>query len=114
MDTYELLVSWQRDRRLSAAHLQNSPIVWIWSTDLHVFISWDNTDRVVEGIQVWSIEQGHYRLDRSEFLKEVQAFHDKLTREMAERVERVCDRGWRPEVSVNLEHLKHKQHDRGT
>lgn len=114
IETFELAVSWQRARRLDAAYLQNAPKIWIWSTDRNVIISWDNTEAVLEGVQVWSAGQGHYYVERGEFLDEVRAFHDKLMIEMAERVESVCDRWCRSEIYVDTQHLRYEQHDRET
>jgi hypothetical protein len=114
IEIFEMIVSWQSDRRLDAAYLQNAPRIWIWSTDRDVIISWDNTEIVSEGIQVWSARQGHYYIKRNEFLDEVRAFHDKLMSEMAERVEHICDRWCRSEIYVNTQHLRYEQQDRKT
>jgi hypothetical protein len=114
LETFEFAVSWQSARRLDAAYLQNSPKIWIWSTEESVIISWDNTDIVLEGIQVWSATQGHYCIKRDEFLNEVRAFHDKLMSEMAARVGSVCDRWCRTEIRVDTQHLRYEQQDRKT
>lgn len=112
LETFELAASWQRVRSLDAAYLQNSPRIWIWSTEESVIISWDNTDIVSEGIQVWSATQGHYYIKRDKFLDEVHAFHNKLMSEMAERVESVCDRWCRTEIYVDTQQLRYEQQDR--
>lgn len=39
LETFELVVSWQRIRRLKAAYLQDSPRIWIWSTEESVILS---------------------------------------------------------------------------
>ena len=114
LDTFELAVWWQRVRCLDAGYLQNSSNIWIWSTEESVIISWDNTDVVWEGIQVWSATQGHFCIKRDEFLGEVRAFHNKLMSEMAERVARVSDRWDRTEIHVDMQHLKYEQQDRKT
>jgi hypothetical protein len=114
LEVFELAVWWQRDRRLDAAYLQNSPRIWIWSTEESVIISWDNTDILLDDIQVWSAPQGHYCIQRDEFLHEVRDFHSKLIGEMAGRVDQVCDRWGRTEIQVDKAHLKYEQQDRQT
>jgi len=114
IETFELAISWQNARLLDAAYLQNAPRIWIWSTAQAVIISWDNTDVVLEGIQVWSARQGHYYIKRNEFLDEVRAFHSKLMSEMAKRVESVCDRWCRSEIHVDTQHLRSEQKERET
>jgi hypothetical protein len=114
LETFELAASWQRVRSLDAAYLQNSPRIWIWSSEESVILSWDNTDIVLEGIQVWSATQGHYIYGRDEFLNEVCAFHNRLMSQMAERVESVCNSWCRTEISVDVQHLRYEQQDRNT
>jgi hypothetical protein len=114
LEVFEAAVSWQRDRNLNATYLQNSPRIWIWSTEESVIISWDNTGILSDDIQVWSAMEGHYRIQRDEFLNEVRGFHSKLMSEMAERVDQVCDRWDRTEIQVDKAHLKHEQQDRQT
>lgn len=112
LETFEFAVLWQDVRCLDAAYLQNSPRIWIWSTEESVIISWDNTDIALEGIQVWSATQGHYCIKRDEFLNEVLAFHNKLMSEMAKRVDSVCDRWCKTEIHVDTQHLRYEQQDR--
>jgi hypothetical protein len=114
LETFELAVSWQRFRCLDAAYLQNSPRIWIWSTEESVIISWDNTDVLLESIQVWSTTQGHFYIKRDEFLDEVRAFDNKLMSDMAERVDSVCAYWCRTEISVDSQHLRYEQQDRKT
>lgn len=114
LETFELVVSWQRIRRLKAAYLQDSPRIWIWSTEESVILSWDNTGIVLEGIQVWSATQRHYYIQRDEFLDEVFAFHGKLMSEMAERVDSVCDHWSQTDIYVDTQHLRYEQQDRKT
>jgi Family of unknown function (DUF5984) len=114
LDIFELVSSWQNARRLDAGYLKHAPKIWIWSTPKSVIISWDNTDITWEGIQVWSAMQGHYHMDRGEFLDEVRAFHNKLMLEMDERVEIVCNQWHRPEIHVDTQYLRQEQKDRAT
>jgi Family of unknown function (DUF5984) len=114
LEVFELAVWWQRDRRLDAGYLQNSPRIWIWTTEESVIISWDNTDILLDDIQVWSATQGHYCIQRDDFLNEVRDFHSKLMSEMAERVDQVCARWHRPEIQVDTAQLKDEQQDRKT
>jgi hypothetical protein len=114
LETYEHAIWWQRVRYLDAAYLQNSPRIWMWSTEASVIINWDNADIVVEGIQVWSATQGRYCVRRDEFLIAVRAFHDKLMSQMAQRVEQVCDRWDRAEIYVDFQNLWDQQLERET
>jgi Family of unknown function (DUF5984) len=114
LEIYEHAVWWQRVRSLDAAYLQNSPRIWMWSTEESVIISWNNTDILLEGIQVWSATQGSYCIKRDEFLSEVRAFHDKLMSEMAKRVDSICDYWERTEIRVDLQNLRDQQQDRET
>ncbi|MDX2216595.1 MAG: DUF5984 family protein, partial [Oculatellaceae cyanobacterium bins.114] len=113
-EMFEYITSWQRARRLDAAYLKNAPRIWIWSTEQNVIISWDNADIALEGSQIWSAVQGHYCIERDEFLDEVYSFHNRLMREMAERVEAVCDRWHRSTIYVDTQALRREQQERET
>lgn len=114
IEIFEDAIWWQRVRCLDAGYLQNSPRIWIWSTPQWVIVSWDNSDIAVDGMCVWSVGRGHYRMQRSEFIDEVCSFHNKLMGQMAERVERIEKHWDRPEVYVDTQHLRYEQNDRGT
>lgn len=113
-EIFDAATSWQSDRFLDAGYLRNAPRIWFWSTAHDVTINWDNTGILFEGIPVWSASQGTYRMARHEFLDAVRTFHEKLMREMGERVEHVCDRWHHPDVHVDTQHLRYEQQDRQT
>lgn len=113
-DLFGQATGWQCDRKLDTGYLQNPSKIWLWSTPQFVTISWDNSDITWEGIPVWTAQQGHFSMARSEFLEAVRAFDNKLIYEMAKRVEIICHQWLRPEIYVNTDHLSKEQHDRAT
>jgi Family of unknown function (DUF5984) len=109
-----IAVELRRSRYLPSGHLQNSPRIWVWSTDSTVNISWDNQGIQDAGINVWSALRGNYQMHRDDFLKEIYAFHEKLFFEMGQRVEAICNDRELPEIYIDIEHLNYEQSDRAT
>lgn len=99
---------WIHDRRLDSAYLSPSANIQVWSDESDVWIEWDNRDRMVDGVAAWAAVQGAYRLPRAGFIAEVRSFHDRLMREMGERVQQVAA-GALSEIPIDRPGLLHEQ-----
>jgi Family of unknown function (DUF5984) len=67
--------------------LVQEPQISIWSDETDVFVTWDNRDRLVNGIPVWTASLGIQAFKRDDFLVEMQDFRDRyfdaMTRQLA-------------------------------
>jgi hypothetical protein len=67
--------------------LVQEPRISIWSNETEVFVSWDNRDRLVDGIPVWTASLGIQAFGRDEFLAEMHDFRyryfDAMARQLA-------------------------------
>lgn len=111
---HELANYWIENRHLDSGYLSPSARIWIWSDENDVIISWDNQELIVDGIQVWSSNRGNYRINRNEFIKELQRFDQKLFLEMENRVNEICKTWDSKEIYIDFEKLKSEQENRKT
>ena len=108
----DLATDWINNRWLDSAYLSPSARIWIWSDENDVVVSWENRQIIIEGISVWSASQGNYRINKGDFVNEIQDFDRKLFAEMNKRVEEVC-RSWKnPEIKIDFEQLQSEQKNR--
>lgn len=113
-EIFHLATGWINNRWLDSAYLSPSTRIWIWSDENDVIISWDNRQIKVEGISIWSASQENYRINKREFINEIQNFDGQLFAEMNKRVEDVC-RNWKnAEIKINFEQLRSEQKNRAT
>jgi hypothetical protein len=78
--------SWTCERFLSTMHLTQRPIILFWQYRNRIHIRWDNTSCVVNGLQPWTSIQGHHEMPVTEFMQEIESFHQRLMDLMQERV----------------------------
>ena len=105
-------MAWIGQRYLDSGHLNPAPSIKIWTENDEVSIKWDNRDCVIEGIPVWSAQQGIYRMPVGAFLQEVHSFHERLMGEMEERVAAILARKGIDSVDIDLKQLANEQEDR--
>jgi hypothetical protein len=90
-DTYMQASSWWYDRILSTMPVIAGPNLWFWNTGLHISACWDNRQQRIDTLPAWSAQKGQIQLTCTQFLEEVQAFHDRLFAEMARRLQKLRD-----------------------
>ena len=72
----------------------------MWGFASHV--EWDNRDKLVDGLGVWTAIFGKYSLTRSDFVAECRSLHERLMDAMSERVEQVVAGALPPAIHVDL------------
>lgn len=110
----ENTTNWIDHRNLDFGYLSPSANIWIWSDENDVIISWDNREIIVDEIQVWSALRGDYRINRNEFITELQRFDNQLFSEMAVRINEICKNRTNKEIHIDFEQLKSEQKNRAT
>jgi Family of unknown function (DUF5984) len=111
---HEAATYWIDNRHLDSNYLSPSAKIWFWADENDVIISWDNADIIVEGLQVWSATRGNFRINRDDFIAELQQFDKKLFAEMEKRVDIICKTWNNNEVKIDFEQLKSEQIQRAT
>lgn len=99
---------------LDVGYLTNPPKIWICEDNEDVIINWDNRKIKIENIPVWSATKGNYRINKKDFIEEVQRFDESLISQMNERVETICQTWKKPETKIDFEQLKTEQKYRAT
>lgn len=97
-DTYMQASSWWYDRLLNTMPVLAGPKLWFWNNGLHITACWDNRQQSIDRIPAWSAQKGQIQLTCSQFLEEVQFFHDHLFAEMANRIQEMKDT-YQPELT---------------
>lgn len=90
-------------RLLPWDRLVQAPDIEIWASDTEVFIGWDNRDKVVDGIPVWTASLGVQRFARDEFLSEMQDFRDRYFAAMTQQLALVRSGVLKPEIRTDVE-----------
>jgi Family of unknown function (DUF5984) len=107
--TRESATYWIDNRHLDSGYLSPSAKIWFWADENDVIISWDNADILAEGLQVWSAKRGNFRINRDEFIAELQQFDKKLFAEMEKRVDIIRKTWNNNEIKIDFEQLKGEQ-----
>lgn len=106
---YESAAFWWGARRLPTEHLATGPKIWFWRIENQVFIRWNNQEKTISQIPVWSSPQGEISLSVEKFLHEVQDFNDRLILAMAKRIEAIKEKNIFPsDVKVHDLDLDHQ------
>lgn len=93
-------VTWIGDRSLDSGYLLPNARIWFWRLNDNITISWDNRDKLIDGVPAWASLRGTYQLSVGQFLDELDRFHRRFLAEMRLRIEEVC-RSWsRPDVQI--------------
>ncbi len=88
-------------RTLLFDRLVQAPDIHFWASGTEVFVSWDNRNKIVDGIPIWTATHGVQRFARAEFLTEMQDFRDRYFDAMSRQLALV--RGGALESSVRTE-----------
>jgi hypothetical protein len=65
-----------------------------------LYIHWDNRDQLIDGISVWTAQQGVHVLPVSEFIEQCRGFVDHLLNAMKERISAIEIGGILPQAPV--------------
>lgn len=109
-DTYDDATQWLYCRKLIG--LGGGPDILIYRVDERIFIRWDNSDYKQNNINIWSASSGEFELTVEEFLSEVNLFHNKLMKDMEERISFIFSNNPLPNVLFNEEELIAEQEER--
>jgi hypothetical protein len=108
----ELLRQWRSDLCLHSTYLSPSARIWFANLGGHVEVRWDNREKLFEGVCAWSAVRGVYSMPVRDFIEGVKAFDHAFVSAMGARVEFLLERGYRPEVRVDMAQLAAAQRDR--
>jgi hypothetical protein len=59
--------------------------------------------------KAWSAQFGSWQLSREDFMSEVHSFHDRLMKQMAERVSQIAAGGLKKKVHIDVAGLRREQ-----
>lgn len=104
--------TWSGARRLGSAYLTPSANIVIWSDIEHVYIDWDNRDRLFHGKPAWSAVHGRYRISRGEFIAEVRTFNERFIGQMSDRVQEVLAGALAPNIHIDIPGLVREHEER--
>ena len=111
-DAYYEVTGWWGARHLSTMHLCNAPKIVFWRVDNQIYIRWDNTENIDDGVAVWTATTGQISMTVDEFLNELHLFHNRLMNDMKERVERISTNNPIPQVKIDIPRLIEEQKER--
>ena len=77
---------WWFQRQLDTRYLVEGPYIWVWNDGTHIHLVWDNRERLLEGVPLWTATTGEVLIPVAEFLEEVITFDTRLIKAMANRV----------------------------
>jgi hypothetical protein len=100
---------WLGERSPWTSYLVAQPRLSFVRIGDEVRIHWDNRDRVIEGIPVWTAQHGVHALPVEVFLSECRSFADRLLDEMDGRISRIEAGAARPQVGVDIPSLREQQ-----
>lgn len=83
--------------------LVQAPDINIWATETEVFVGWDNREKLVDGIPVWTASLGIQRVARDDFLAEMQDFRDRYFAAMTQQLSLVRSGVLKPEIRTDVE-----------
>ncbi len=111
-NTRSSAVRWWENRMLDTGYLIAGPKLWFWNDSQHMHSFWDNRDRYINAIPVWTAQKGEAIFRLPEFIDEVDSFHTRLFSEMDARAQDIKNGRIISEVYVDLSALEKEQKDR--
>ncbi|MDM8561668.1 DUF5984 family protein [Candidatus Parabeggiatoa sp. HSG14] len=101
---------WWAYRQLSTIHLNQGPDIWFFRVDDMIHIRWCNDEKKIDGIQPWAALTGDWQLPVAQFIQEIEAFHNRLMKEMGERIEILRTNNPIPHIKIDMDNLV-KEHE---
>ena len=105
-------MDWMGGRLLDSLYLVQGPQIILWRTGNVISIRWDNSEKLIDGIPVWTAKKGLYEISVNDFLLEVESFHKRFTGAMKDRVNAIATNWSRPNVEVDINRLVEEQSER--
>jgi hypothetical protein len=105
-------LDWVGQRFLDSGYLVQGPQIIFWRTKDLIHIRWHNSDRLIDGVTVWTAQDGSCEIPVREFVQEVESFHKRFTEAMKKRVHAVAANWNRPDVQIDTERLIEEQAER--
>lgn len=101
--------TWIGRRTLDSLYLSPRANIRLWSDEDHVHIDWDHSKTLLDGNPVWSALRGSFQIPRSNFLREIHSFHERLMTQMSSRVESVLSGVFPTNVKIDFQALQQEQ-----
>lgn len=101
---------WLGARSPWASYFQAHPDFHFVRIGGEVHVHWDNRDRVMEGLPVWSAQEGVHVLPVETFLAECRDFAGRLLLQMKERIDGMEAGTLKPQVPIDAARLRN-QHE---
>lgn len=108
-EDFDILTRWWFERKLDTGYLVEGPQVWLWNDGTHIHLVWDNCERLLEGVAVWTATTGEVLVPVAEFLEEVSAFDHHLMNAMTNRVKAARQHWAQPGYQEELAWLEKEQ-----
>lgn len=99
-------------RRLDSLYLSPSANIDLWRDGGRVVIEWDNRDQLVEGKPAWTALEGRHEVPVPLFQEAVSAFHERLMREMRDRIEALARKWSGTGVEIDFDEIRAHQRSR--
>jgi hypothetical protein len=101
---------WLGERSPCTSYLVAHPKIQIVRVVEELHIHWDNRERQINGLQVWTARQGVYIMSVEAFLHECRDFAGRLLSAMADRIAGIEAGLMKPQVEVSTNSLQ-EQHE---
>jgi hypothetical protein len=108
-DRWTVATRWMGERSGSTGYLTASPEIHMVRVGEEVRVIWNNREKLVDGIPVWTATSGTLALPVAEFVGECRAFAEQLLEQMKSRRRGIRARSLLPQVSVDLASLRVEQ-----
>jgi len=92
---------WLEERSPWTSYLVACPNFQFIRIGDQLYIHWDNRDELIDGISVWTAQQGVHVLPVSEFIEQCRGFMDHLLNAMNERIAAIETGGIVPQAPVS-------------
>jgi hypothetical protein len=100
---------WLGERSPWASYLVANPNFHFVRVGTQLRIHWDNRDRIVDGIPVWTAQLGVHAMPVESFVAECRDFAERLLSEMASRIESIEAGTVRARTALNTQSLREQQ-----
>lgn len=101
---------WRGERSPWTNYLVASPAIWFVRIDDAVHVRWDNRNRTVDSIPVWTATHGQFALPVEAFIGESREFANQLLAEMEVRLTALEVGTMTTRTSVDFAHMR-EQHE---
>ncbi len=105
-DTTYTAWRWLGERSPWTSYLSEQPNFSFIRLKDNVHIRWDNRDKTIDGITVWSADYGELIMPAGEFSAECNSFKDRLLDAMGNRIEAIENGSAVPQIPVDIDSLR--------